>query len=200
MIISEVKIANMALALLGVRSTIENFTENTVEANQAQLWYDLSRQQVLEAFDWNFARKRLTLAAHSEDPPDGVWEYRYQYPADCLHFRKINNPSGDAVDAIPFDVESDATGQTKSILTDLEDAIGVYTFDLESPVFFSPLFIDALSTRLAAHIAIALTGKAVIRDGMFKLSEAIIAQAAAHSANEQVASPPRDADHIRGRA
>jgi len=104
-VISVVKICNMALSNIGAKSTIESITENTPEAKRCNLWYDFSRLQTLEIFDWNFAQKRLTLALHSDVAPDGVWTFRYQYPSDGANIRFLQNPAGETADAIPFTIE-----------------------------------------------------------------------------------------------
>jgi|TARA_Y100000310_G_scaffold171987_2_gene172108 hypothetical protein len=197
--ISAVKIANLALSNLGARSSIESFTEETAEANEADLWYNFSREAVLAAYDWSFARKRLTLASHSEDPPDGVWAYRYQYPADCLVARYLVNPAGSGADAVPFEIEADSTGETKTILTDLDDAVLVYTWKLEITDLFSPHFVLCLSFLLAHHMALALTGKKAIRDDMLNRFLLLLLQADAQNANEMVDKPPREAESIRAR-
>lgn len=197
--ISKVKIANMSLSNIGARSSIESFTEGSAEARQIDLWYDYSRQAVLEAFDWSFARKRLTLATHSEDPPDDVWLYRYQYPVDCISARSLVNPLGEDADAIPFELEVSADGLTKTILTDLDDAVLVYTFDLELTSLFSAFFVDTLAAHLAYKIAISLTGKVSLRDKMLNEYRIFLIQAPVHNANERMSKPPRDAESIRVR-
>ena len=85
--ITDTGIANMALSHVGAESDIESLTEKTAEAIQCNLWYNFSRQQILEIYDWSFARRRLGLAPHddtisetSTDPWAGVWSFRYQYP------------------------------------------------------------------------------------------------------------------------
>ncbi len=143
--ISPVRIGNMALSHIGTTATIEAFTENSVEARQINLWYDFSRQQALEAMDWNFARKRQFLALHSDDPPTYDWLYRYQYPSGALVIRRLVNPLGLEANVVPFRVENSSDGETKTVLTNLEDAEAEYTFDLTSTSLFSPLFVEALS-------------------------------------------------------
>ena len=197
--ISKVKIANMALASIGTDSTIESFTENSAEAAQINLWYDYSRIQALEAFDWSFARKRQTLTLHSEDAPDGVFGFRYQYPDTAVTFRKMQNPLGDAADNIPYLVEMDATGNEKTILTDLEDAIGVFTFDLTSTPLFSAHFVRTLASAIAANIAYPLTGKTSVQDRQVALFRDLVLIAPAQNANENQDKPPRDAEWIRAR-
>ncbi len=56
--ISQVAIGNMALSHIGASSTIESFGEDTNGAQQVNLWYDFSRQQTLESYDWGFARTK----------------------------------------------------------------------------------------------------------------------------------------------
>ena len=213
--ISTTRIANMALSHIGARSTIENLSEESPEAKQAILWYDYSRIQALEFFNWSFARKRLTLTVHSEAAPEGVWGFRYQYPADCIIARELENPASGRFssgivglpssfvevrgDAIPFSVEMASTGKNKTILTDLEDATLIYTFDQQEVSLFSGLFVEMLSHLLAHHIAFALTGKRSIAVDELQKFQGLLQQAPAVDANEQVAQPPRDAEWVRGR-
>ena len=197
--ISKVKIANMALSNIGASSTIESFTEDTAVAQSVDLWYDASRIQVLEAYDWGFARKRLALAAHSEDPPDD-WNFRYQYPVDCISVRNLFNPLGEDADAIPFTVELAITGGlSKSILTNESIAIAVYTMDLETTSLFSYFFIETLSFLLAHHIAFTVTGKLSLRAQMLATYQEYIQLAPAQNANERVSKPKREAVWIRFR-
>ncbi len=210
--ISKVKIGNMALSNIGARSSIEDLTENTAEAQQINLWYDFARGEALESFDWSFARKRLTLALHADDPPDGVWAYRYQYPADALVMRFIENPTNtgsveaintawdnNGSDAVMYQVEVDDAKESKTILTNLESAVGVYTFDLQTTSLFSKLFIQTLAANLGYHIAMALTGKKDIRKEQYDRFLELLTFAPAANANEEVQKKPREAEWIRGR-
>jgi len=198
-IISDVRIANMALSNVGAKSNIEAIGENSPEGTQTELWYDYSRLQTLAAFDWSFARKRQTLALHGDAAPAAVWTYRYQYPSDCVVMRLMENPLGKQADAVPFEIEISDDG-TKSILTDLEDAVGIYTFDLTTTSLFSPHFVEALSHMLGAHISYAITGKREVKGDMISIFNALIVEAPAHNANEEQRPPPRDAEWIRARA
>ena len=189
----------MALSHVGARSTIEALDEGSAEANQCILWYAYSRVETLEVHDWSFARRRLTLATHDDDPPSGVWGFRYQYPSDCLVFRKIRNPAGELSDPVPFEIEMDDTQDNKSIITNLDDAVGVYTFDQETTALYSAHFVKMLSYGLAANIAFSLTGKIKIKDKMQLEFEKLSLTAPAIDANEQMAPPPKDAPWIKGR-
>jgi len=197
--ISQVQICNMSLSHVGDKQNIESITENTAQAKICNLWYDYSRQQSLEAYNWSFARKRLTLATHSDDPPEDVWGYRYQYPSDAVIMREIENPLGALADAPPYAIESSLDNTEKTIVTDIEDAIGIYTFDLQTTTLFSPFFVEMFSYALASHIAFTLTGERAIKGDMVQMFQEMQRVAPAINANESVKAPPRDADHIRGR-
>lgn len=196
--ISEVQICNMALSNVGAKSTIESLTEDSTEAKECNLWYHYSRLQTLETFDWNFARRRLTLATHGDDPPD-AWAYRYQYPVDCVSLRKLQNPAGEKKDPIPFVIEASDDLDTKSILTNLDDAVGVYTFNLKMVTLFSAFFVEMLSFALASHLSYTITGKLEIRKEMIITFSALQRVAPAFNAGEQVATSPRDAPWIENR-
>lgn len=202
----------MALSNVGARQSIESLTENSSEAKTVNLWYDISRRTVLEAYDWNFARKRVTLALDDEDPPENIWEFRYIYPSDCIVARRLQQPeyainplfstshfTMSEPDAIPFTIEMNSTGNEKTILTDLEDAILVYTFDQEDINTFTNHFIYTFSYALGYNIAFQLTGKRSTQQDMFQYYNILVGQAAMHDANEMVDRPPREAEHIRAR-
>lgn len=196
--IDQVTICNMALTNIGA-STIEAIDEGSPASNACQTWYAYSRLQALEVQDWNFARRRQTLTLIEEDPVEGIWLYRYQYPSDCVFFRRIQNPLGDYVDPIPFEVEVDSDLNAKSILTNQETPQGVYTFDQTVTSIYSPLFVSLLSFALASNIAYTLTGKQEMRKTMVELFNGIAKSAPAANANEQMAEAPPDTEWITGR-
>lgn len=196
---SAVAIGNMALGHVASRVTIESFTEQSAEAGQVNLWYDISRLQTLEAFNWNFARRRQALALHSDDPPLALWSFRYSVPSDVVVMREIENPLGKTADAIPFQIEQNASGTGKTLLTNAEDAVAVYTFDLEDPSMFSPHFIQMLSLKLGSNIAFSMSGKRQMRIDLLQWYNALLLEAPAYNFNEEVSDPPREAESIRGR-
>lgn len=180
------KIANLALSHIRDQGTVENIeTEVTPEALNANLWYDEARLQAIADFDFGFARKRLTLGAHEVDPP-AEWAFRFQFPADLVQPRYIENPSGRGKPPILFDIElaTDAQSQdTMSILTNQEAAVLVYSKDVTSTTFFPPHFVLSISYLLAHFIAGPLTGKKSIQDKMIENYNNAINVAGAHEAN-----------------
>jgi hypothetical protein len=196
---SAVQIANLALANLGNSNTIESFTEASKEAKLANTWYDHSRLAVLEAMDWNFARKRLPLSQAPTDAPEGVWAYRYDYPADCIAARELENPSGPTADTVPFEIELDPDTGLKSIVTDLATAKLIYTTDVSSVFLFTPYFILALAAFLSINIAFPITGKRTIVKDMAERYTYMISMAEGNNSNEGVGRKPREAEWIRAR-
>lgn len=197
--VSETVIANMALDSIGSKSSIASLNEASPEAKACKLWYGMSRRQALEAYNWSFARRRVTLASHSDDAPELRWNFRYQYPADCIKAREIENPLGPDADAVPFTIELSEDASVKTILTDLDDAILIYTADIDDTPLFSMFFVDTLSALLAARIAIKITGKRTLKGDMIQQYNSLLRMAPAHDANEAVGKKPREAEHIRVR-
>lgn len=215
MAVSKVEICNMALAHIGRSATlIESIDERSVEARQCRLWYEPCRREVLEAHDWHFARRRLALALHADDPPD-QWGYRYQLPSDLIAVRSIENPFaagtvftrfdptanwGSLTDAVAYELEVADSGEEVTLLTDMQDAVLFYTRDQEATATFPALFVNALSHYLAGKVAMALTGKKQIQDDQAGAFRQALRVASASSANQSVALPGRDAEAIRARA
>jgi len=204
--VSDVGIANLALSHVGAATLIESFDEDTEEARQTRAFYHQSRREVLEAYDWNFARRRQGAALHGDtisetatDPLAGVWGFRYQYPADCIVIRKVQNALSPPADATPFDVELSLNGKEKTVLTDMEDAVLVYTSDLEDTPLFSSMFVTSLALLLGSKIAWPLTQKRKLALELFGQYRSTLPAATASNANEQVSPPPRLADWHRDR-
>ncbi len=199
-LLSPVIVGRMALSHIGVSKNLESLTAPTPEAAQLNVWYDHSRQQTLEVFNWNFARRRMILATHAEDPPEGQWAFRYQYPFGALKIREVWHPAINphTTDAIPFEVEL-ATDDSKTLVTDLDEARVIWTKDITDLTLWTSLAILALSHALSSHIATALTTHKDAAARQFNFFNAIINTATSVDANEQIERQPRDADVIRAR-
>lgn len=194
---SAVGICNLALSHIHNGRRIQSLTEATEEARQCNTFYEQARKEALEAADWNFARRRITLALSAEDPPD-EWGYRYGFP-NCLKIRYLVNPGGDQLPRIPFELEQNAAGTAKTVLTDLQDAVALCTRDTTDPNMFSALFIGAFSHLLASYIAGPLCTDKTIQDTERKMFDATYKIAASDNANERGERQPKDADWIDGR-
>lgn len=69
-----------------------SFDDDSEKANNAATVYDAALDMVLESYDWSFARRVVSLAAHTPDTPDIAdpdLPYTVQLPDDCLALRKL---------------------------------------------------------------------------------------------------------------
>lgn len=192
---SKTQVWNLALIHLGSTNTVADIaTERSKEARVGLTIFDTVLKAVLRDFDYVFARKRDELTLIETDPND-EYSFSYQYPTDCVAFRRI--PSGARNDTrqtrIEFSEEYDATNGTTVILTDIEDADGIYTFFHETVSLWPADFVLAMSFRLAYYGAPSIAGSDSkrLKQEMWAGYQAELAQARANIANEeQVAEPP----------
>lgn len=167
---SKLAICNTALGNLGITRKIQSIeTERTQDAQTMRDLYDMVIETVLKASPWPFATKTVDLALVIDDY-SVRWRYAYQYPADCLQFRRImnNTPSVPIFGGpkynrfsqyeIPWAIASKNDDSSKIILTNEAVAQGEYTKVITNPALFSGDFILSAAMLLASHAASQLTG------------------------------------------
>ena len=157
----------------------------------------------------------------SSPQPPVPWIYEYGYPQDCLMARLIlplppnlgtaqplttGTPQGISPIArtphvrFAVAIDQDASGNNqKVILTNQQQAVLVYTADVNDPNLFDSLFQSALVGRLSARLVIPLSGdkalaKIAIDDGLRAEQEA-----AALDANERLTIINHLPDWLRAR-
>lgn len=220
-----VDICNMALGEIGTRTLIASLVDDTTAARQCNLFYDITRQQLLRAAPWGFARRTVTLTqlALATDDPNIVpypWLAMYAYPSDALKMRyvlppPVLPPSGDAPDVsstlvVPWcpprrdwrylvsnDTSTDPS--RKVLLTNVPYALGVYTADIDDPDLFDSLFIQALVQALAYKLVMPLTGNAGMKSGYAQLAEQALRDARAVDGNESIPTTDHTVDWIATR-
>lgn len=199
---SIVQICNQALARIGDYSNITSLTENTNEAANCNLFYNLARQALLQAHQWGWATtvKNLTLSAAE---PLG-FDYAYAYPTGAINVNRIFDTTDETLwhdqDPYEFEVRADPDDPNKTIIcTNLQYAGIVYTADVTDPNKFPPLFQTALTWLLAADITIPLTEKRAMRQENFQLYQAALNAAAASDAREGWHTYQRTPDFITNR-
>lgn len=115
---SETAICNRALSSIGTRSTIASLTENSNEAEQCNLIYAATRDELLQMAFWNFAGKTDYLSLLKSAPgtpsnptgtttwstayPSPPWLYEYGYPSDCLQVRYLVPQVQTGYAGVPF--------------------------------------------------------------------------------------------------
>ena len=200
---SKTQIANVALIHIGITKGISNVdTENSNEARTIKVLFDDLRDEVLREFNWPFARKYAALglvAGTSDDPANGDWTYSYRFPSDCLAARRIVTSIGRTdPNPRPFAIGSDDQGQL--IFTDEEDATLEYTWAVDDPARFDPLFRSALAWKVASGIAPALSRVKDILTTCQKMYMLEISKAQAAALNEAQVDPDTASEFERVRA
>ena len=192
---TDVDICNRALSRLGTRATIAALDENSTEARTAAIWYAATRDTLLRAHDWNFARRRVILAEQGAAPTG--WTFRYALPTDCVRLLRLASASPE-VGAPRFEVAGDAT--SRFVLSDEPAAEAVYTARVDDPNLYDAGFASALVDQLAAHIAYPITQKTETAVRLAQIARGALADAMATDANEaDTASGDRVPDWIAAR-
>ncbi len=111
------QIVNLALSHIGHTIFVDSLaTEQTSEAELANLLYEPTRDFVLEDFPWPEATKYITLGLVEEEPNDD-WLFSYRYPSDCLFVRRVVTVLGrQDPNPPPFLTGADETGQIHNLL------------------------------------------------------------------------------------
>lgn len=157
---SVVEIWNRALARVANAKQVASEAEASAEAKLLRVQYPITRDRMLEGYDWEFARRYGTLSAINDtaELQDG-WVFAYEWPTDALALRGILNPSaatsGDDED-FPFEVCMRAAEDEKKIMTTLENATAVWTVRVTDVHRYPPTFEHALTLALQAEIAMSI--------------------------------------------
>lgn len=143
--VSEVGICNAALIKIGNENRISALTEKGREGETCNLLYSQTRDYLLASHPWNFAIGRSTLSLNATSP---AFEYTNSFylPGDYLRAIKLYNTDES------WKIEGD------QLLTDEGTAQLIYIKKVKDTAKFSPLFTEALATRLAAEMAEVISG------------------------------------------
>ena len=178
---TETDISNLALSHFGQDASIDSIDppDGSVEAEHAQRFLPIARDEILEAFPWSFAKRRATLAELVNDRDD--WAYRYAVPTGCIKPRTVLPATYDneETEGVSFDWQGD------SLYTDEPDATLVYTARVTDPTKWTPLFTTSLSWRLSSYMSGPIvkdpTGR--IQAALYQRSELELRKATASNAN-----------------
>ena len=206
---ADTDICNMALSLIGSRSTIDSLSDGSEEAAACSIWYDRLRRMLLRSVHWGFARAQDSLTqvgSYADNTSPYPWHFKYQYLPNCLTVRYLLPPTPPINSSVvitngslspdwsctpsranAFAIANDRNGagqQSRVILTDVMSAQAVYTIDVTDTDLMDDLFTTALSNMLAYHIVIALTGNAGEKQAYQAATQDAVASARASDANE----------------
>lgn len=196
-----VDICNLALSRLGKATinSIEYERGNSAEAIRCRLEWDSTKKSVLRDHPWNFATRIEALALVSGVTVPG-WSYVYIYPRNCEFPRRVFNAATVNLSIKqPYRVIGSNTSSNKLILCNLEQAYMEYTADVQDPTMFDASFVDALAWKLAAQLALSLTGDARLGTQMMQTYQMVLKQAKINNASEGYQEQVQTSRYIEGR-
>lgn len=170
-------IVNLALLKIGVKRISSHPDSTTPQGIDANDCWEYIRDEVLSARDWKFAKLRVALAKNATAPAT-MYDYAYTLPTDflrlCLKKSHDSVVSTEEYDdeyfvndvlvvkqvAYAYSIEILSDG-TLCLMTDYDntdyDLYISYIKKVTDATKYSPMFIKALSYRLAAELALPRT-------------------------------------------
>ncbi len=167
---SDVEIANMALTLIG-DSTVADITtpEDNDRARACKIWYEPTRDAVLRAHPWGFAKTRVALVATTT--PIFDWNYAFTLPTSPYCLRVLEVDDVDNPGSTAWSIEG------RTLVTNDSGINILYIARIADPTKFDSLFVEALAAKLAENLAMALTRQKTLIELAHGLYEAKIQEA-----------------------
>ena len=162
---SFVEISSNALRLLG-DDPITSFSDDTERARLVNAVYEEMRDEVTRAAVWNCCKSRQVLASLSETPAFGG-AYYHQLPADCLR----------VVDVLSGDTRIDHTIEGRRLMTDVSSVNLIFLKRVTDPNELDVLFIAAYTARIAAELALPISGSNTVATAMWRAYDMKITEA-----------------------
>ncbi len=157
---NQTDICNLALDHLNVSAITSIDTPTSKNEQLCARWYEQTKRATLRAHTWNFAMKRVQLAALSTAP---LFEFDTQYalPSDYIRLVRIG-----------FDTHYKYYGveEGKLLVNSADIALPFrYVYNITNISKMDALFIDAWAANLAIRLAYPITGSnsSVERVGKF---------------------------------
>lgn len=164
---SETDIINDALIELG-QELISNRSDPNKRARMANMKFDGNRDRVLRLHRWNSSIRRAQLSPLATGP---LFTYTnaFQLPTDFIRLSSLDNLN------IQFKIEHGVDG--KVIVSDESTINLIYIARITDVTQMDDLLTDTISARLAAGLAIALTGSREKRNDMIAIFNERLADA-----------------------
>lgn len=168
---STIEICNLSLSRIG-QGSINDLAEKSPAAKYCSLHYPNTKDSLLREFPWNFSTRNILLSQLDQTVPG--WAYVYQYPVNALWVRKVFI-DGFVEMEVPNEYEIVSSGSERLICCDLYQAYAKCTIRIEDPSLFDPLFVEALSYRLALDLSMPLTNSSTrTEEVMAKYQQAML--------------------------
>ncbi len=181
---SPADIANNAFVRMGVKLRVGTLFDGSDQAAVMLDLYGQARDALLRDFDYDFTQTSVDLALLKSAPMQGYfstpWDpvqnppvgfmYEYAYPNDALKIRIVKPQPGFVIDAdprfFPFTEANDKYANPPTIpdppgwviLSNVPNAIAVYTRRVTDPEMWDVAFTEALASRLTAQAGPSLVG------------------------------------------
>lgn len=168
-------IVNMALRRIGYPTPVGYLLEGSPAARVAVELYGQTRDDLMRAGDFDFARQSAVLVLLKTSPVGGYgwanpwssafppvpWNFEYSYPTGCLMVRSVRPTPTllNVYDPQPniFTLADDpSVTPSKVILSNLAGAVAVFTGQITDPALWNASFTEALVAALATRLQAAL--------------------------------------------
>lgn len=216
-------VANEALQECLARATIASFQERSKEARAVAVFYNNTRDAMLRAAPWNFARamSQLTLLkaipGTPENPttpavqgwqpnyPPTPWFYSYAQPSDCIRMRYVmgqlgGNTTVTQLRQSPYMVASDTDQQGNAatvVLTNMSQALAVYTRRIVNEDLWDAQFHQAFVKSLASRLVMPLAGDKALAKSLQAEAKELIMAARISDGNENTTLEEHLPDWLR---
>jgi hypothetical protein len=166
---SKTAIANRALSKLGETRVSNVDTDNTKPAKVIRFMYDIVRDAMLAAYPWNFAIKRVQIAADASAP---AWGYTKQYtlPVDFLALLEIRGNPQYSIEGGKIQTNEGAPIYIR------------YIAQITDTGLFDALFVEAFATRMAYEGCEEITQSNTKKDLLARDLQGILKEAYASNA------------------
>ena len=161
-----------ALSKIGDELIIMSLDDDTKPARYCKSLYADTRDFVLRSYPWRFALKRYILAPLKDRPLFG-YDYQFALPSDCLRLWKTEEEQR-------YQLEG------RCILADRNIFAFIGISRVEDATQFDPMFVEALSLRLAAELAVPLSASVSLKENLTKEYQQFVQQAKTASAMEGI--------------
>lgn len=166
---TQVGVVNAALSQIAAQTQITSLSDGSSAAIAASVVYAPTVQLMLRELDPDFARFTATLSAAGGATVPPPWTYAFTYPSDCVRLRGVRPPASGAGSLVdpnnPTPVRANvafvliSSTPTKTILSNQQNALAVYTSSQVTEAMWDSAFTDAVIRRLANPLAMAISGR-----------------------------------------
>lgn len=174
-----VDVANLGLVRIGYKKRIGSVYDGSDAAKLILTVYSQTRDALLSDGNWEFAERNISGVLLKQAPVSGYfppntwnpavnpavpWRFSYAFPSDALKVRTVKpvslfTPNFDP-QPWPYSIDNDNayTPARRVILSNVPDAVIVYTGQVTDPSTWDVAFVESCATQVARRIAPALVG------------------------------------------